>query len=184
MTVAAAASVPACSKDKDPGPIGNPPPPERFAGPWWSVRMENMKCWARSPAGDVTAAPRAIECPPGMSGSTTFVIGQVADKECGIVPPDCAAPACVKIRTPCPLPPGQQVVTKLANVWAIEKRHGKCHAEEGDIDDCPPGITEEASMRVAEMPDATCVIAPPGCKDTSCVGDKIACPSEQPVSPD
>lgn len=197
MTVAATTSLPACSKDR--GPPGNPPPPE-FHGPHWSVRMENMKCWARSANSEATASPRAIECPPGMSGSTTFVVGELSSNECGVVPSGCEDSSCVKIRTPCPLPPGKQVVTKLANVWAIEKRNGKCHAEEGDVDDCPPGadcnpprpryvpcppgITEDAPMRVAEMPDATCVIAPPGCKDTSCIGEKIACPSEQPVSPE
>ena len=165
----------------------------------WSVRMVDMKCLAREMSSK-PPPPLAIECPPGMSGSTTFVVGMLSSNECGIVPPDCYATSCVKIRTPCPLPPGKQVVTKLANVWMIEKKDGTCHAEEGDVDDCPPGvdcnpprpryvpcppgITEDKPMRVAELVDATCVIAPPGCMDTGCVGAKIACPSEHPVSPE
>ena len=196
MTVAATTSLPACSKDK--GPAGNPPPPE-FPGMKWSVRMVNMKCLA-SEQGPNPPPPRAIECPPGMSGSNTLIVGELSPSECGIVPQGCTDNTCVKIRTPCPLPPGKQVVTKLANVWMIEKKDGKCHAEEGDVDDCPPGvdcnppkpryvpcppgITEDAPMRVAELVDATCVIAPTGCMDTSCIGAKIACPTEQPVSPE
>jgi len=97
---------------------------------------------------------------------------------------------CVKIKTPCPLPYGKEVVQKLANVWRIEKRGDKCHAEDNDecppgVDcnppeprfvPCPPGITEEKDVRIAELPDATCVIAPEGCKDTSCVTEKVPCP--------
>jgi hypothetical protein len=97
----------------------------------------------------------------------------------------------VQIHTPCPLPSGQQVVHKLANVWTIEKRGGGCHAEEGDCPPgvdcnppqprmmpCPAGITEDHDVRVAELPDATCVIVPDGCADTSCVGAKTPCPTQ------
>jgi hypothetical protein len=198
MTVAATASVPACSKDK--GPPGNPPQPE-FPGMTWSVRMLNMTCLA-SEHGPNPPPPRAIECPPGMSGSTTFVVGELASNECGIVPAGCADKACVKIRTPCPMPVGQKVVHKLANVWLIEKRGDKCHAEEGDEDECPPGtdcnppsprfvpcpagITEEKPVRVAEMPDATCVRVPNGCDNTGCAREKIDClPADaKPLPPD
>ena len=185
-------TVTACGSSKE--PAGNPPPPQ-FSGPTWNVGMSDMKCFASVPVvGRANPpAPREIECPPGMSGSTVFVVGELKVNECGIVPPGCTDEACVKIRTPCPLPPGKHVVHQLANVWTIEKRGAECHAEEGDVDcppgvdcnppqprmmPCPAGITEDKNVRIAELPDATCVIVPDGCADTSCVGAKTACPTQ------
>ncbi len=158
----------------------------------WTVEMQSLRCIAHGAAAQAQA--QAIECPPGISGNIKLVVGELETNECGIVPAGCVETACVKLRTPCPLPPGKQLVQKLANVWMIEKHGTGCHAEEGDIDDCPPGvdcnpprprmvpcpngITEGAPMRVAELPDATCVLVPIGCQDTSCIGEKIACPTE------
>ena len=172
-----------------------PPKRERFPGITWNVQMNRNdgKCQARE-SGPNPPPPVAIECPPGMSGSTVFVVGKLANDTCGIVPPACLDEHCVKIHTPCPLPPGQEVKQKLANVWLIEKRGERCHAEEGDEDECPPGmdcnppqprfvkcppgITEEHPVRVAELPDATCVVVPSGCKDTSCAKEKTDCPTQ------
>ncbi len=164
---------------------------KRFPGVTYEVRMVDMKCRATEP-GRNPPPPRAIECPPGMSGSTTFVVGELANGTCGIVPRGCTDEACVKIKTPCPLPYGREVVQKLANVWTIEKRGERCHAEEGGEDECPPGvdcnppqprfvpcppgITEDKVVRIAELPDATCAIVPPGCKTTDCATEKIECP--------
>lgn len=157
--------------------------------------MQDMKCSASVPVegrGN-PPAPAEIECPPGMSGNNVIVVGQLAPDDCGIVPPGCTDASCVKLRTPCPLPPGKHVVHKLANVWTIEKRAGGCHAEEGGVDcppgvdcnppqprmmPCPEGITEDKDVHVAELPDATCVIVPDGCADTSCVGAKTPCPTK------
>jgi hypothetical protein len=185
-------SVTACGSSKE--PAGNPPPPQ-FPGATWSVRMHDMKCYASvAPEGPGNPpAPREIECPPGMSGNTALIVGELKDKECGIVPAGCTDASCVKIRTPCPLPHGQHVVRKLMNVWTIEKRKEGCHAEEGEVDcppgvdcnppqprmiACPEGITEAKNVRIAELPDATCVIVPDGCDDTSCVGAKTLCPTQ------
>jgi hypothetical protein len=202
ITVAAAG----CSKGE---PTSNPPPPKRaFPGVTYSVRMQDMSCiaeerWAvpdavagERPVPPNPPPPRAIECPPGMAGNTVFVVGELAKSECAIVPAGCDDTSCAKIRTPCPLPPGEKLYKPLANLWLIEKRGDKCHAEEGDEDKCPPGndcnppaprfvpcppgITEADPVRIAELPDATCVTVPPGCKDTSCIGGKIACPTESP----
>ena len=153
--------------------------------------MVDLKCRALAPG----QPDLAIECPPGMTGNTTFVVGALADKQCGIVPAGCVDETCVKIRTPCPLPPGRQVRQPLSNVWTIEKRGAGCHAEDGGgHDECPPGvdcnppeprtvpcpagITEDKPIRVAELPDATCAIVPDGCDDASCATPKIACPTE------
>ena len=202
VTVAAAG----CSNGGD--KTSNPPLP-RFPGVTHRVHMADMLCFANenvlAPRDDKAKAsynpppPRAIECPPGMSGNTMLTVGELGPSECGIVPDGCTNKSCVKLRTPCPLPPGMRYTQKLANVWTIEKRGDKCHAEEGDgeHDDCPPGkdcnppaprfvpcppgITEAADVHVAEMPDATCVIVPPGCHDSGCVGGKIACPTESPL---
>jgi hypothetical protein len=151
--------------------------------------MVDMKCVATRD-GDT----RAIECPPGMSGNTTLVVGELADHTCGIVPPGCVAETCVKLPAACPLPPGEQVKQKLAVIWLVEKRDDKCHAEEGDEDKCPPGtdcnppeprfvtcpagVTEERPIRIGELPDATCVVVPDGCSDTSCATRKIVCPTK------
>ena len=159
------------------------------------MRMVDMKCVAQEPGGNPPAPVRAIECPPGMASATVFTVGELANKSCGIVPKDCFDESCVKIKTPCPLPPGQAVVQKLAIVWTIEKRGDKCHAEEGDGHDacppgvdcnppeprmvpCPPGVTEDKPLRVAELPDATCVIVPDGCNDTACATTKTSCPTQ------
>lgn len=185
-------TVTACGSSKEPLP-GNPPQP-RFAGATWSVRMRDMKCTASVVVSDPREnppAPTEIECPPGMAGNNVIVVGALADGACGVVPSGCVDASCVKLRTPCPLPPGQHVVHKLANVWTIEKRRGGCHAEDGDCPPgvdcnppeprmvpCPEGITEEKNVRIAELPDATCAIVPEGCADTSCLGAKTRCPTE------
>jgi hypothetical protein len=98
---------------------------------------------------------------------------------------------CAKLATGCPLPVGKQLVEKLAIVWTIEKRGRDCHAEEDEHDcppgvdcnppkprtfPCPPGVTIEKPLRVAELPDATCVVVPAGCEDTGCATQKTACP--------
>jgi hypothetical protein len=164
--------------------------PKRFPGATWNVRMRvDMKCEATQPG----VAVRSIECPPGMSGTTMFVVGELANKSCGIVPAGCVDERCVKIPAPCPLPAGQQAVQKLAVVWTIEKRGDDCHAEEGEgHDECPPGVdcnppqprivkcplgvTDTQALRIAELVDATCVIVPEGCENTGCATQRIACP--------
>ena len=180
--------VAACSKTE-------PPKPKQFPGTTYTVRMVDMKCVAQEPGGNPPAPIRSIECPPGMASTTVFTIGELANKTCGVVPKDCFDESCVKIKSPCPLPPGQAVVQKLAIVWTIEKRGDKCHAEEGDGHDqcppgvdcnppeprlvpCPPGVTEDKPVRVAELPDATCVIVPDGCDDASCATTKTSCPTQ------
>lgn len=179
--------VAACSKSE-------PPKPKEFAGATYTVRMVDMKCLAHQ-RGNPPPPPRAIECPPGMASKTVFTVGELADKTCGIIPAGCVDETCVKIKTPCPLPPGKQLATALSIVWTIEKRGDACHAEEGDghedcppgvdcnppeprIVPCPPGVTEDKPVRVAELPDATCVVVPEGCATTTCATEKTRCPTE------
>jgi hypothetical protein len=172
-------TVAACAKDK---------PKDAFPGPTWQVTMRDLKCHASTP-GPNPPAPRAIECPPGMSGKTTMTVTELADHSCAVVPASCKDASCAHPKTPCPLPAGQQIVHKLANVWLIEKRGDKCHAEEDDCPPgvdcnppaprflpCPPGVTEDKPGRIAELPDTTCVIVPDGCDDTSCATVKTPCP--------
>ena len=174
--------VAACSSSKEPAK------PKQFPGVTWSVRMQvDMKCVATRDADQ-----RSIECPPGMSGTTVFTIGELANKTCGIVPVGCVDEACVKIPAECPLPPGKQAVQKLAVVWTIEKLGDECHAEEGEGHDacppgvdcnppmprivkCPPNVTETQSLRIAELLDATCVIVPDGCDNTGCATQRVDC---------
>lgn len=185
-------TVTACGSSKEQGP-GNPPEP-RYAGASWTVRMRDMKCMASVVVSDPREnppAPTEIECPPGMSGNNVITVGALSESECGVVPRGCTDKQCITMKTPCPLPPGKHVVRKLANVWTIEKRGAGCHAEEGDCPPgvdcnppeprmvpCPEGITEDKNVRIAELPDATCVIVPDGCEDTSCVGAKTRCPTQ------
>jgi hypothetical protein len=152
--------------------------------------MKDMKCIASEPVHD-PPPPRAIACPPGMSGKTVMTVGQLPSGTCAIVPPGCVEAACAKLPTECPLPPGQQLVHKLGLVWTIEKRGADCHAEQEDHDcppgvdcnppaprtfPCPPGVTEERPLHVAELPDATCVVVPDGCTDTGCATERVDCP--------
>jgi hypothetical protein len=152
----------------------------------------DMRCVATE-HGPNPPPPRSIACPPGMSGTTVFTVGELANKRCGIVPRGCFDETCVTIPAECPLPPGQEAVQKLAVVWTIEKLGDDCHAEEGEGHDacppgidcnppmprivkCPPGVTDTQSLRVAELVDARCVIVPDGCDDTGCAKLPIACP--------
>lgn len=172
---------------------GKEPAPKRFPGATWAVRMQlDMKCVAIE-TGPNPPAPRSIECPPGMSGTTVFTVGELANKTCGIVPPGCVEERCVKIPAACPLPYGQQAVQKLSVVWTIERLGDECHAEEGEGHDacppgvdcnppqprivkCPDGVTESQPVRIAELVDATCVVVPDGCEDTGCARQSVACP--------
>ena len=180
--------VAACSSSKE------PTKPKQFPGMTWSVRMlVDMKCVATE-LGPNPPAPRSIECPPGMSGTTVFTVGELANKTCGIVPAGCVDERCVKIPASCPLPPGQEAVQKLSVVWTIEKQGDECHAEEGEGHDaCPPGVdcnppqprvvtcprevTETQPIRIAELVDATCVVVPDGCENTGCAKQKVVCPA-------
>jgi hypothetical protein len=182
-------TVAACSSAKDqPKPE---PEPRRAFPVTYQVAMENMKCTARVLGANPPPPAQAIECPPGMSGHMHKTVGMVGDGKCAVVPDGCTEPACAKPITPCPLPPGQELVKKLAYVWVIEKRGDTCHAEEEDHDcppgadcnppaprtfPCPPGVTEEKPLKFAELPDTTCVLVPEGCEDTSCATQKIDCP--------
>jgi hypothetical protein len=152
----------------------------------WSVTMRAMKCSAHVAVRANPPPPsQAIACPPGMSGNLSITVIERADGVCMTQPGGHV--------TPCPLPPGQQLVQPLGVVWTIERRGKDCHAEE-DAHDCPPGVdcnppkprtfacpdgvTEDKPLRVAELPDATCVVVPEGCADTSCVSHPVACPPE------
>lgn len=178
-------TVAACSSGKD-----KPNQTGAFATTW-QVSMANMRCEARGPAANPPAPVREIQCPPGMTGNITMEVAQLRSGNCAVVPPGCKDASCAKSITPCPLPPGEKVVHKLAYIWIIEKRGELCHAEEEDHDcppgvdcnppaprtfPCPPGVTEEKPLHFAELPDTTCVIVPEGCEDTSCATEKIDCP--------
>lgn len=149
--------------------------------------MKAMKCEAVQKGVTPPPASQEVQCPPGMSGNTAMTIEERADKTCIALPG--------KHVTPCPLPPGEKLVTKLSNVWTIEKRGNECHAEEDNAhSECPPGVdcnppkprtfpcpagvTEEKPLHVAELPDATCVVVPDGCMDTGCATQTIDCPPE------
>lgn len=178
-------TVVACSSGKQPAE------PKQFPGTTWVVAMTDMKCFATETGrGNPPAPQQAIECPPGMSGRTVLTVGQLPTKDCAIVPAGCVDAKCTTHRTPCPLPPGKQVVRTFSVLWKIEKRGPDCHAE--DETDCPPGadcnppaprhfpcpagVSEQRDLHVAELPDATCVIVPEGCTDTGCATEKIDCP--------
>src|SRR5689334_17366641 len=117
-------TVAACSSAKD------KPKPEPHGGfpVTWQVVMNDMKCAARIPGANPPPPAQAIECPPGMTGHVYMTVGKIAEGKCAVVPQGCTEPICAKPITPCPLPPGQAVVNKLAYVWVIEKRGDKCHA--------------------------------------------------------
>jgi hypothetical protein len=168
-----------------PDPSHAAAPPEREVARW-SVTMHAMKCSANVAVRSNPPPPaRAIACPPGMSGNLAITVVERADGTCITLPG--------KHVTACPLPPGQPLVQPLGVVWTIERRGNDCHAEEDAHDcppgaecnpprprtfPCPPGVTEEKPLRVAELPDATCVVVPDGCADTSCVSHPVACPPE------
>ena len=180
-------TVAACSSGKD------KPKPEAKAGfpVTWQVHMDNMKCEARIPGANPPAPAQEIECPPGMTGGMSMTVAELGRGVCAVAPQGCTDASCARPITPCPLPPGQKVIKKLAYVWIIEKRGDNCHAEEEDhncppgIDcnppaprtfPCPPGVTEEKPLHFAELPDTTCVIVPDGCDNTGCATEKIDCP--------
>ncbi len=155
-------------------------PPREYVETY-DVTMRELACHAGT---------RDVECPPGMTGHMTMKVGRRADGVCLALPG--------RYVTPCPLPEGQRLVKKLGLIWTIEKRGARCHAEEEDacppgLDcnpprprtfPCPAGVTEDKPLRFAELPDATCVIVPEGCVDTSCARTKVDCPPEyQPSAP-
>ncbi|MDB4961237.1 MAG: hypothetical protein JWP01_1236 [Myxococcales bacterium] len=190
-----------CSGSKEPGSEKQAAPlAKRFPGTTWSVTMP-------SPPGCVAAMdvdcpadvpckppmPQAVECPPGSSGSTVIRIGQLASKDCAIVPRACVDESCAKLRTPCPLPAGQPLVQPIVYVWHIEKRGADCHAEEEDTEcppgkdcnppmprkvECPPGVTEDKMVDITQLADGSCAVVPEGCKDARCVTAKTACPPQ------
>jgi hypothetical protein len=178
-------TIAACSSGKE-------KPKQSPFGTMWSVEMrENLKCYAAGPMVNPPAPAQEIECPPGMTGGRDMQVAMLMSSQCAVVPPGCTEASCARPFTPCPLPPGQRVVKKLAYVWTIEKRGELCHAEEEDHEcppgvdcnppaprtfPCPPGVTEDKPMQFAELPDATCVIVPAGCEDTGCATEKIDCP--------
>ena len=164
-----------------------PPPTEQPRS--WTVRMVNMKCEALEsfrPSPDYKGpppnppAPQAVECPAGMASQVVKTIVQEPGK------PYCTSDGNV---TACPLPYGQALKQPLNIVWLIEKDQVGCHAEElsncpkgADCNPpkpryfpCPPGVSEDHPMAVAELPDATCVRVPDGCADTGCAVDKVDC---------
>src|SRR5574338_439286 len=116
-------TVAACSGGKE---KPKPEPKSAFQVSW-QVRMQNMKCEARIPGANPPPPAQEIECPPGQTGGMYSTVAQVAAGRCVLVPPNCDDPSCAKIVTPCPLPMGQKLVTKLAYVWVIEKRGDNCH---------------------------------------------------------
>jgi hypothetical protein len=152
--------------------------------------MKDLKCYAHE-TGPNPPPPRAIECPPGMSGKTVFTVGELPDKSCAVVPEGCLDAKCTTHRTPCPLPPGKELVRTFSVLWKIEKHGPNCHAEDetdcppgADCNPpaprefpCPPGVTDDKDLHVGELNDATCVTVPDGCKDTSCAAGPIDCPS-------
>lgn len=125
-------------------------------------------------------APQAVECPAGMTGGIARVIEQEPGKSY------CTSRNDV---TPCPLPYGQKVKQPLQVLWLVEKEGADCHAEDAsncpkgaDCNPpkpvhfpCPPGVTEDHPLLLAELPDATCVRVPDGCADTSCAREKVDC---------
>ncbi len=179
-----------------------PPRKNRFPRTTWAVRMNLPGCKAtvdmdiNCPPNEACVVenpppPQDIECPPGASGKTTQRVAQLADLSCVLVPEGCFELGCAKTPAPCPLPPGQTLVHKIAFAWHIEKRGESCHVEEEDHDcppgmdcnppkprmiPCPPGITEDKDVEVTKLVDGTCVIVPEGCKDLGCAVDKTPCP--------
>src|SRR5262245_1140678 len=117
-------TVAACSSGKD-KPTSDPVRPFLTA---WQVRMDNMRCEARQ-TGNPPPPTQEVECPPGMTGGMYMTVAMIADGRCAVAPPGCNDATCAKPITPCPLPPGQKLVKKLAYVWIIEKRGDRCHAE-------------------------------------------------------
>lgn len=171
-------------------PSKEQPPEKRFPAENWQVAMRDMKCYATE-LGPNPPPPREIECPPGTSGRTVMTVGVIGGGECAVVPQGCTEVSCAKPRTPCPMPYGKAVVHTLANLWKIEKHGALCHAEPTGDDcrpgadcnppaprqfPCPAGVDDDHERVVAEMPDATCVIVPEGCTNTSCATEKTDCP--------
>jgi hypothetical protein len=205
-----------CSrKEETPPPrdyAPNPPPPEikttnppeptpsKFKVEWDVRRVEAGACEAEQeidcpPDSKCNPpAPRAIECPPGTSGRTVIRIAEIATDRCAIVPKGCADSSCVKLPTPCPLPSGQKLPAKLAEVWIVEKNKngdGGCHAEEPSTDcppgvdcnppvprkiPCPPGVSDTVEVKVGLLPDKTCAVLPEGCNAPDCAKAKTPCP--------
>lgn len=178
----------------------------RIQAPTWSVHQQQGTCRADvildCPDGVACnpPAPREIECPPGATETMTVVVVEKADKTCAIVPAGCAALDCATQVTPCPKPYEQAAPprTKLVAIWSIQV--GRSSPDRCDAYDdlacsvpagqpappcnppspravvCPTGFERDKPMRIGQLPDGTCVLAPLQCKDTSCTKDPIACP--------
>lgn len=151
--------------------------------------MVNMQCEAtqsfspppgyKGPPGN-PPLPQSVECPAGMASTVVKTIERDPGKSY------CTSNGSV---TACPLPHGERVKQPLNIVWMIEKDGQGCHAEElsncpkgADCNPpkpryfpCPPGVTEERPLILAELPDATCVRVPDGCADTGCAREKVDC---------
>jgi len=142
--------------------------------------MHGMTCDAVQQVAGNPPAPQSVACPPGMSGGLTMTIEQQPGKAY------CTSRHSV---VECPLAPGEAPRLPLSNLWLVEKDGPLCHAE--DVSNCPPGadcnpprprmfpcppgVTEDHPLTLAEMPDATCVRVPNGCLDTGCARERVAC---------
>lgn len=171
-----------CSSDKTDAP-------KRYPGPVWSVFMAPDGCRGLDESAKTPA--REVTCPPGSSGRNVVRIAQRADKICAVLPDGCFEERCLETPTECPLEPGKQLPKKLGATMEIEMRDGECHVEEHNPEcppnvdcnppapkkiGCPPGITEDNTMRIALLPDGNCVVVPEGCETQDCVGSRTECP--------
>ncbi len=82
------------------------------------------------------------------------------------------------------------VAAAFANEWNVYAHNDRCVANQHhqcppDVAcdpppprevECPPAAAEGASVRVVELADRTCGVAPADCQSTACVGAKTACP--------
>jgi hypothetical protein len=146
----------------------------------WVVHMRGMTCEATENVRGGPPLPQPVECPPGMTSTVVMQIEQEPGKSY------CTSRGAV---TGCPLPYGERVKQPLQVMWLIEKEGVDCHAEDfsrcpkgADCNPpkpvhfpCPPGVTEDHPLVLAELPDATCVRVPDGCGDTSCARDQVPC---------
>jgi hypothetical protein len=179
--------------------------PSRLPGQSWTVRKQGATCRAdhRIDCPPNVAcnppAPLEIECPPGATEAMTVTVVAKADKTCAIVPRACTSLDCATEATPCPTPPKAKVPSpKLIAIWSIHPGRsspGSCEA----FDDlacnvppgqpappcnppppepvaCPTGYVIDRPMRIGQLADGTCVVAPAPCKDSSCVKEAIECP--------
>jgi hypothetical protein len=192
-------SIAACSGGKP-----HEDPAKTFPGTVWYVHKQAGDTCIASltdlgcPKGAMCNPPPPSEskCPPFAGGQEWTNVAKRADGKCAMLPAGCVEESCLGLVTDCPLEIGQKLPAQFTSVFQIFQRpddKGCAATMNSDFScppnvacnppppvqmPCPPNITPDKQLRVGQLPDGTCVIAPDGCTGIDCAGEKIDCPKE------